>query len=309
MPTPVFGTAQLFGLTPERESAAVLDAAWAAGFRAFDTAPLYGHGRSEVELGLRLAGWPELPTLTSKVGLEPEAAASRGVRTVKAVARRLPAGVQRRLRPGGDGPPHGSFDPELVRASVERTLLRLGPVDRLMLHEVWADDVTDDLVAVLAGFVARGDVGQIGVATRNVEAAAAVERAPELLTAAHLEIGPFAPAVELPSTVTTVVGHGALGPGASALRRLTPLLVEPGDAAGRWREVTAGTRWAGPAGLADALVARAASLPVAAVIVATSRPARLAGLLELASGAVAPPPEIAVALAALVAAAGPGSAD
>lgn len=306
MPTPVFGTAQLFGLTPERESAAVLDAAWEAGFRAFDTAPLYGHGRSEIELGLRVGRWPERPTLTSKVGLEPEAAASRGVRTVKAAARRLPAGVQRRLRPGGDGPPHGSFDPEQVRASVERTVARLGRVDRLMLHEVWADDVTDDLLAVLSAFVARGDVGQLGVATGNVEAAAAVRRAPDLLTAAHLEIGPFAPAVEVPPTVTTVVGHGALGPGASALRRLSPLLAASGDAAERWRAATAGTRWAGPAGLAEALVARAAAQPVAAVIVSTSRPARLASLLDLASGAVPWPPEVAAALDALVAAAGPG---
>ncbi len=300
MPTAVFGTAHLFGLTPERVSGAVLDAAWATGFRAFDTAPLYGFGRSEVELGLRIASWPARPTVTSKVGLEPVAPPSRSVRTAKAVARRLPPAVQQRLRPGGDGPRRGDFHPARVRSSIDQTLRRLGRVDRLMLHEARVEDVTDDLLALLADYLDHGDVGQIGVATANVEAAAVIRRAPDLLTAAHVEVGPFGPGAALPSTVTTIVGHGVLGPGAAALRRLSAFVEGDGDTAEQWRAVADGTRWAGVAGLAQALVARAAGSPVSAVIVATSRPARLPALYDLASGAARLPADVADMLAVLV---------
>src|SRR5581483_6115555 len=38
------------------DATGAVDAAWAAGVRFFDTAPLYGHGLSELRLGAALAG-------------------------------------------------------------------------------------------------------------------------------------------------------------------------------------------------------------------------------------------------------------
>lgn len=299
MPLAVLGTAHLYGAMSDAESEALLDAAWGAGFRAFDTAPLYGHGRSEAALGARLAHWPERPQLTSKVGLEPAGAASRGTRIAKAAVRRLPTAAQRRLRPG-DGVPRGSFDPELIRSSVARTFDRLGRVDRLMLHEAHAEDLGADALEVLTTVRDRGDAGQIGVATVNAAAAGVVRRAAGLVVAAHVEIGPFAPAADLPPGLVTIVGHGVLGPAASGLRRLDTWAAGGHATAARWREISGGTRWRGTPGLAAALVARAAALPVADVIVATSRPERLADLHALASGEDPLPDDVASALTRMI---------
>jgi D-threo-aldose 1-dehydrogenase len=58
----------------DAQAEAVVEAAWAAGLRYFDTAPLYGHGLSELRMGRVLAGKPRDDFLIStKVGryLEP----------------------------------------------------------------------------------------------------------------------------------------------------------------------------------------------------------------------------------------------
>ena len=72
-----FGTAPLGNfqrVLAESEAEAVVAAAWDAGMRVFDTAPLYGHGLAELRLGRVLQGKPRGDYLIStKVGryLEP----------------------------------------------------------------------------------------------------------------------------------------------------------------------------------------------------------------------------------------------
>src|SRR5436190_16614837 len=67
-----FGTAPLGNFNRalgEAEAEAVVTAAWDAGMRFFDTAPLYGHGLSELRLGRVLQGKPRGEYLLStKVG-------------------------------------------------------------------------------------------------------------------------------------------------------------------------------------------------------------------------------------------------
>ncbi len=66
------GTAPLAGLfeaVDEANAMRVIERAWEAGIRFFDTAPLYGHGLGELRLGKVLKGKPrEEFTLASKVG-------------------------------------------------------------------------------------------------------------------------------------------------------------------------------------------------------------------------------------------------
>ncbi len=66
------GTAPLGGLyraVSDPEGEAVIDAAWRAGLRFFDTAPLYGHGLAEQRVGRVLRNQPRTEyTLATKVG-------------------------------------------------------------------------------------------------------------------------------------------------------------------------------------------------------------------------------------------------
>ncbi len=66
-----FGTASLGNLyqpISDDRAAAILDAAWANGFRYFDTAPHYGQGLSERRVGDALRRHPDDYILSSKVG-------------------------------------------------------------------------------------------------------------------------------------------------------------------------------------------------------------------------------------------------
>ncbi len=64
------GTAHLFGLVADdAASRALLQQAWDAGVRRFDTAPSYGGGRTEGELGAFLAGRDGVAVVATKVGL------------------------------------------------------------------------------------------------------------------------------------------------------------------------------------------------------------------------------------------------
>ncbi|TCL71190.1 aldo/keto reductase [Rhizobium sp. BK251] len=63
------GLGTLYRDVSEEESASVLAAAYAAGLRYFDTAPLYGHGLSELRLGRFLRTVPRKSvTLSTKAG-------------------------------------------------------------------------------------------------------------------------------------------------------------------------------------------------------------------------------------------------
>ena len=59
----------LFTEVSDEDVQATVDTAWEGGVRFFDTAPLYGHGLSEIRLGKALAKYPrEQYVLASKVG-------------------------------------------------------------------------------------------------------------------------------------------------------------------------------------------------------------------------------------------------
>lgn len=310
MPHVALGTAHLFALVDPGRSGAVLAAAWDAGVRRFDTAPSYGHGLSEPALGTFLAGHDGVEVVTSKVGLDPTAPVGHVTRAARAVARRLlpPAAVDR-LRGAGAPPAPGRFAPATVRASAERSLRRLGGrLDRFLLHEVHPEEVDDALVAELERLVRSGDVGEVGVATQGPRTLGALERLGPLGTVAHVAAGPFDDPVRLPAHVRTVVGHGLLGPAGRDLVRLRRTLGDHPSLRSRWHDAWGA---AGPDGdgVAEALLARAARLPLTDVVVATGRIHRVARSGALASGALVLPDEVAVVLEDLVAVAAGTTAD
>lgn len=274
-PAVTFGSAHLFQSSMTADTArALLEAALAAGATRLDTAPMYGHGASEAlvaEVALA-AGVP----VTTKVGIEPTPPPSPARLVVARAVRALPAPLEqavRRVRSGASpldpDAASGRFGLAAVRASVERSLRLLrgaGRIDRLLLHEVWPGDVTDELLAALAAYRDAGDVRELGVATQNAMTVACLERGAGLLTAAHVSAAPGGSSVPpLPAGVHGV-GHGLLGAGGAdlaALQRRSPL---PGPVS--------------DPSLARALVRYAATRSgLGEVVVATSRPDRVADLV------------------------------
>jgi D-threo-aldose 1-dehydrogenase len=149
------GTAPLGGwphpITDE-EARATVRHAWDAGIRLFDTAPLYGHGIAEVNLGAALRDRPrDEYTLSTKVG--------------------------RVLEPGPPGETIFHNTPELssvfdfsaagARRSLAESLERLGldRVDICLIHD--PDDhheqALTEVYPVLADLRAQGSIGAIGV--------------------------------------------------------------------------------------------------------------------------------------------------
>jgi D-threo-aldose 1-dehydrogenase len=131
------GTAPLGGMyeaVSDEQARAAVDAAWAAGLRFFDTAPLYGHGQAERRLGAGLRDRPrDAYVLSTKVG-----------RLLRAQASADPGGIF------VDPPPqHPVFDfsEEAALTSFRESLERLGldRVDVLHIHD--PDDHHDEAIA------------------------------------------------------------------------------------------------------------------------------------------------------------------
>jgi D-threo-aldose 1-dehydrogenase len=164
-----FGTAPLGGLyapVSDEVARATLVRAWELGLRFFDTAPLYGHGRSERRVGAALAGRPrdEL-VLATKVG-----------RLLRAGAppddSRLSGGLDR----WPDAPPVNpvfdfSYDGILrsVAESLER--LALDRVDVLHIHD--PDEHYEEALAgayrALDRLRAEGTIGAVGAGMNQAE--------------------------------------------------------------------------------------------------------------------------------------------
>ena len=122
----------LFGDIPDEQAHAVVHRALSIGFNLFDTAPLYGSGKSEIRLGQALADTPrESYVLATKVGrvLEPSHDPNRG------------GGVYINPEPFK---PIFDFSYDGTMRSFEESLTRLG-LDRIdILHIHDADDHFDE---------------------------------------------------------------------------------------------------------------------------------------------------------------------
>jgi D-threo-aldose 1-dehydrogenase len=141
----------LYTAVSEADARATVEAAWNAGLRWFDTAPLYGHGLSERRLGAALRGRPRDDlVVATKVGwsLLPGA----DPHTIFAGA---PA-----LHPVHD------YSPDAVRRGIEASLgrLELERIDVLHVHD--PDEHEADAIAsafpVLRGLREAGVIGAVG---------------------------------------------------------------------------------------------------------------------------------------------------
>ena len=141
---------ELFGHgESEEEAFAIMDAAWAAGIRGFDTADAYGGGRSEASIGRWLASTGNRPALTTKTFNPMDAGHDGGL------------GRDRILR---------QIESSLERLGVER-------VDLYLAHEFDPDVPLAETLGTFEELVEQGVVGAYGVSNFSAER---VERAAEL---------------------------------------------------------------------------------------------------------------------------------
>jgi D-threo-aldose 1-dehydrogenase len=127
-----FGTSRLHYLSTRSERQRLLAAAFDMGFSHFDTAPSYGDGLAEIELGTFVSKRRDRIILATKFGIPPNKLISvpvlgSAVRAARSVCRR--AGLWADSRP--------LFTTEGIRRSLEQSLRRLSTdyVDILLLHE------------------------------------------------------------------------------------------------------------------------------------------------------------------------------
>ncbi|CAH1651381.1 MULTISPECIES: aldo/keto reductase [unclassified Chelatococcus] len=134
---------------------ALIDHAWNAGIRYFDTSPLYGSGRSEVLLGRALADHRPGAVLSTKVGHR--LTAPFGTR---------PSPAERRT----------DFSASFVVSSVDESLTRLQreTIDLVLLHdpdEGLLDEAMDEALPALRELQHRGVIAAVGIGTNRVDTA------------------------------------------------------------------------------------------------------------------------------------------
>src|SRR5205814_8782499 len=115
----------LYAPVTDDDALRTIDAAWQAGVRFFDTAPLYGHGLAESRLGEALAARPrDSYVLATKVGRLLRPVTDRSVESAHSQG----------APPVG---PHFDFSYDGVMTSVEESLarLKLDRVDILHIHD------------------------------------------------------------------------------------------------------------------------------------------------------------------------------
>ncbi len=166
----------------------MLEAAFDAGIRHFDVAPMYGFGQAESCVGEFLGRHRADVTVTTKYGIPPPK--NQGLiglaRTVaRPLVKALP-GLKRGLSSaaGKVAQPaeKASFTPQQAQESLDRSLaeLQTDHIDVWLLHEATVDDLRDDsLRRLLEDAVAAGKIGAFGVGSERSRIEALVAQRPE----------------------------------------------------------------------------------------------------------------------------------
>ncbi len=165
-----FGCANLGGRLGRRRSEAILETAFEAGIRYFDTAPLYGYGEAESVLGRFLQGRREGVTIATKFGIAPPRR-SLGLKIKKSAARaavavipQLRKTIRRRAEKMTST---GNFTVSECRQTLRNSLreLRTDYVDVLLMHEISPEQITPELIDFLEGAKQAGLIRRYGTAT------------------------------------------------------------------------------------------------------------------------------------------------
>jgi len=166
-----FGCSFIPGPLTAREALTLLETAFACGIRHFDTARMYGNGESEGVLGELVRQRRDDISLVTKAGIEPPSRLARGLNKFASAFKLAQA-----------KPPAGRFEPDRIQRSVETSLraLKTDYIDALLLHEIRAHEVHDELKRLLETLRADGKIAAFGIATSVEDSEALISAHPEL---------------------------------------------------------------------------------------------------------------------------------
>jgi D-threo-aldose 1-dehydrogenase len=212
-----FGTSQLMGRIGRKESLRLMEVAYDAGIRHFDTAPLYGLGAAEAMVGEFATGKRAHITIATKFGIRPPARSPLmdfAKSTARAAVKLVPS-MRTALRKRADSMvAHGVFTPEECRASLASSLqqLRTSYVDFFLMHEVLGHQIDAELLQSLDEAKQKGLIRNYGIAT-SPAATVEISRTLRPGTVAQFASNAFEPLVgRIPAHLARIT-HSALGAG------------------------------------------------------------------------------------------------
>ncbi len=175
-----FGTASLHHLWQSERRQSLLAAALDAGITHFDTAPLYGEGLAETELGRFVRQRRSQLTIASKFGLPARRWQGRSLALLYGA--KVAGQLWRRLGGPAAAPRRRELSPAAVERSLEQSLRRLGTdhLDLFLLHEPDANEipVALQLAELLQRLRTAGKVRAVGLAGQAAACAALAQACP-----------------------------------------------------------------------------------------------------------------------------------
>src|SRR5258708_6925557 len=234
-----FGCSSLTGTGPSNANR-VLETAFDAGVRHFDTARYYGYGDGEGILGRFLRGRRSAVTITTKFGIDPPrptTALNVGLYFGRRVVRLLP-GIRGFLQRGTQSlVKSGGFSVQQAQESLETRLRELGTdhIDFYLLHDYTAGEHhPDELLTFLEGCVKAGKIHSFGIGTGIENVMQALERQPRLCSILQFQNSVLTRNRDrLPqhNSDRLVITHGALG---GSYRSILTFLGARKDVAKEW---------------------------------------------------------------------------
>jgi aryl-alcohol dehydrogenase-like predicted oxidoreductase len=214
-----FGCSSLTG-TGRRNANRVLQTAFDAGVRHFDTARYYGYGEGEGILGRFLKSRRSEVTISTKFGIEPPrqtTALGVGLYFGRRIVRLLPAlrgflqrGTQSLVK-------SGAFSAQQAQGSLETSLRELSTdhIDFYLLHDyIVSERPPDELLAFLESSVKAGKIRAFGIGTSFENVLQALQLQPRLCSVLQFQNSVLTRNSDyLPrdNSNRLVITHGALG--------------------------------------------------------------------------------------------------
>jgi D-threo-aldose 1-dehydrogenase len=235
-----FGCSSLMGAMGRKDSIAMLDAAFDAGVRHFDVAPMYGFGQAESCVGEFLGRHRADVTVTTKYGIPPAkhqgliGLARSMARPIVKVLPGLKRGLSRMAGNVARTAEKASFTAAQAKESLARSLaeLKTDRIDVWLLHEVTADDLQDEsLLRLLEDSVAAGTIGAFGVGSERDKVSPLLALRPEYCGVVQFEWSVMDAPV--PAMKSFRIHHRAL---TENFRSLHAGLIEDRARAARWSE-------------------------------------------------------------------------